>query len=81
MTIQADVPRSNDAQKRKLSVNLSEDASQVVRELAVRKGMTVTDVIRRAISLERFVVDQLDEGKTFVVRRPDGSTETVHFVF
>lgn len=67
--------------KQKLSLNLTDEAAQVVREIAAAKGVSVTEVIRRGISLERFILDQLDAGSTFLTRRRDGTIETVHFVF
>jgi hypothetical protein len=74
-------PSPERARHQKLSINLSEDAARVVKELADAKGTTVTEVIRRGIALERFIVDHLDGGATFLVKQPDGSIETVHFVF
>jgi len=64
-----------------LSIKLPDEAARVVRELADSKGITATEVLRRGIALERFVTAQLDAGGTFLVQRPDGRLETVHFVF
>lgn len=73
--------RDTVAGKQKLSLNLTDEAAQVVRDIAAAKGVSVTEVIRRGISLERFILDQLDAGSTFFTRRRDGTIETVHFVF
>lgn len=68
--------------KQKLSVNLTDEAAAVVRELAEEQGITVSEVIRRAISLERFVLTQLGTGASFYLERGDGMpVERVHFVF
>lgn len=73
---------SPDHGKQKLSVNLTEEAANVVRELAEEQGITVSEVIRRAISLERFILTQLKTGATFYLERGEGSpVERVHFVF
>jgi hypothetical protein len=69
------------AGKQKLSLNLTDEAAQTVREMAASKGISVTEVIRRGISLERFVMSQLEANGTFLIRRSDGAIETVHFVF
>lgn len=73
--------RETPAGRQKLSLNLTDEAAQVVRELAAAKGISVTEVIRRGISLERFILDQLKDGGSFLIRRRDGTIETVHFVF
>ena len=69
------------AGKQKLSLNLTDEAAQIVREMAASKGISVTEVIRRGISLERFVMSQLESDGTFLIRRSNGAIETVHFVF
>lgn len=68
--------------RQKLSVNLTDQAAGVVRELAETQGITVSEVIRRAISLEQFIVTQLRSGANFYLSVGDGqSVERVHFVF
>ncbi|MCA1670919.1 MAG: ribbon-helix-helix protein, CopG family [Actinobacteria bacterium] len=68
--------------KQKLSINLTDEAAGAVRQLAEKDGITVSEVLRRAISVERFVVEQLDTGASFLITRDDGATvEKVHFVF
>lgn len=66
--------------KKKLVMNLTDEAAHVVRELARRRGVTVSEVVRRAIALEKFIDDQLDDGSSFFVERKDGTLERVHFV-
>jgi hypothetical protein len=70
------------APKTKLSVNLTDEAAEVVRELANRRGVSVSDVIRESIALYRFAADELAKGAQFELTRDDGKTrERVHFVF
>lgn len=66
--------------KTKLAINLTDQAAGVVRDIAAQQGVTVSEVMRRAIALEKFVVEQLGRDATFLVKLPDGSIETVHFV-
>lgn len=67
--------------KQKVSISLAEDAAETVRNLADARGTTITEVIRRGIALERFIIEQLDEGACFLVQRDDGSMEKIHFLF
>lgn len=68
--------------RQKVSVNLTDQAATAVREMADEQGITVSEVIRRAISLEQFVVTQLRSGASFYLSVGEGqSLERVHFVF
>lgn len=70
------------ATKTKLSVNLSEEATEVVRELATRRGSSVSDVLREAIALYKFILDERQRGGDFTLTHDAGHThERVHFVF
>jgi len=53
----------------------------VVGELAEQQGISKTEVLRRAVSTEKFVYDTLSEGDRLVVRKPDGTLEHVNFPY
>lgn len=44
----------------RLSVNISADTADALRELAERNGTSVTNVVRRAVGVYKFLDDQLD---------------------
>ena len=48
----------------RLSVNISDETARALRELAERNETSVTDIIRRAVSVFKFVEDEVDDGKT-----------------
>jgi predicted DNA-binding protein len=51
----------------KMSVNLPASTVKVLKELAGRRGVTMTDVLRQAISTEKFIDDVHEgEGKVLV---------------
>lgn len=75
------MPSTTAPAKTKISVNLSGDAAEKINEVAARKGISVSDLIRRAISTQLFVEAELDEKNTFLVRSPDGEMERVTFLF
>ncbi|MCA9773764.1 MAG: ribbon-helix-helix protein, CopG family, partial [Myxococcales bacterium] len=55
----------------KISANLSEEVVQALRELAEEKGVTMTEMLRQAISLEKFLSDQVKEGKKVLLEDKD----------
>lgn len=67
--------------KTKITVSLSDEAAEAVQTLAEQRGISVSEVIRRAIALERFVEGELEKGSTLLVRNENGETERVAFVF
>jgi hypothetical protein len=51
----------------KMSVNLPADAVKVLKALAKKRRLTMTDVLRQAIGTEKFIDDvNEDEGKILV---------------
>ncbi|WP_171814560.1 ribbon-helix-helix protein, CopG family [Arthrobacter dokdonensis] len=52
----------------KVSVNLPEDAVQALRDMAARDGVSMTEALRRSISLQKFVEDQQAEGNAILVK-------------
>lgn len=54
----------------KISVNLSEQVVDALREMAVDDSITVTEVLRRAVSTHKFIEDAQRDGKAIYVRDP-----------
>jgi hypothetical protein len=64
----------------KISVNLSDQVLAVLREMAAAESVTMTEILRRAISTHKFVEDAQREGKAILVRDPvTNETERVIF--
>lgn len=61
----------------RLSVNLSTETAGMLKALAGRKGLTVTDGVRRAITVWKFIEDELAAGSTLAVIEADGSVRKV----
>ena len=67
--------------KTKRSIYLSGASEADALELAERCDLTVSEVVRRGIAIEKFIADQLDENAEFLISRDKGQTfERVHFV-
>jgi hypothetical protein len=65
------------AANRRTSFNLSPEAEEAVRELSRRRGVPMGEVIRRALSTERFLADRQAEGAKILIRERDGSLREV----
>lgn len=48
----------------RLSVNINAETAQALKELADLRGTSVTEVIRRAVSVYKFIEDEVQDGKT-----------------
>jgi hypothetical protein len=66
----------------KISLNLSDEATLTVREMATLRGVSVSDVIRESIALYRFLYKKMRAGAEIDLCYPeDGTRERVHFIF
>jgi hypothetical protein len=70
---------SSEGQERpvRLSVNLSVESAETLRALIRRKGLTITEGIRRAIAIWKFVEDESGKGNEIAVIEHDGSIRKV----
>jgi hypothetical protein len=64
----------------RLSVNLGPETAEDFKELTSQKGLSITDGIRRAISLWKFFEDETKRGNRIAIVYPDGTTEKVRFL-
>lgn len=63
----------------KLSVNLSEETVGALRALAERRGVSMTEVIRRAISDAKYLDDAVREGKKILIEDSDRNIKEIVF--
>lgn len=56
----------------RLSVNINQDTANALRSLAERQGVSMTEVVRRAISLAVFVDEEIRAGRQIHTVRADG---------
>jgi len=61
----------------RLSINLSTETADAFKELIGRKGLTLTEGIRRAIIVLQFVEDETSKGNQIAVIEQDGSIRKV----
>lgn len=66
------------ADRKKLTVNLSSDIVDVLREMADRNGSSMTEELRNAISDRKFFIEQKAQGKRIVLEQADtGDDRTI----
>lgn len=60
----------------RLSVNINDETAEALKELASRRQTTVTEIIRRAVSMYKFVEDEVTKnGKSLQLAGQDEVTQ------
>lgn len=57
----------------RLSVNLNQETATALKELSKRRGLTATEVVRRSISLQKFLQGERRRGRKVHTLNPDGT--------
>jgi predicted transcriptional regulator len=58
----------------RLNINVSDDTARALKDLAERRETSVTDIIRRAVGVYKFVEDEVDAGRK--IQAVDSDTVT-----
>lgn len=58
----------------RLSVNVADEVAEAVKDMASDEGTTVTEVIRRSISTEKFLRDAQRRGEKVLIHDPETDT-------
>jgi hypothetical protein len=64
----------------KLTVSLSEEVVNALKEMATEDGTSVTEQLRRAVSTQKWLHEVRKERGKLLVARPTGETQEVVFV-
>ncbi len=59
----------------RLEVNINDETALALRQLAALHNTNVTEVVRRAVSVYKFVSDETGQGKQLIVRGTEYDTE------
>jgi hypothetical protein len=65
----------------KVTITFPERLWKLVEQIAADEGVTRTEVLRRAISLEKLRRDVVKEGGSLIVVKHDGSQERLYFPY
>lgn len=61
----------------KVTVNLPEETVEAIRQIAERRGTTMTEALRQAIESEKFFDQEIRNGSKILVERPDNSVRQI----
>lgn len=64
----------------KLNININDETEAALKDLAARRGITVTETVRRAVSVYKFIEDEMDAGGKLQVIHEDGDSTSVAIV-
>jgi predicted DNA-binding protein len=68
---------SDVADDKPVTLRFSPETKKAVEELARKRGISFAEFIRRAISTEKYLLDETATGSIVLLRKPDGSYEKV----
>ncbi|WP_195849367.1 ribbon-helix-helix protein, CopG family [Arthrobacter sp. AQ5-05] len=60
----------------RLNVNMNEKTAKELREVAESEGLSITEVVRRAIALYRYVRSETKRGRVISIMDKDGSNRS-----
>lgn len=59
----------------RLNVNLNKETAAALKELAEKQGISLTEAVRRAIALLKFIDDEQAEGRKIQTMDSDGKNK------
>ncbi len=63
----------------KLTVNLPEDTVEGIKQIAEKRGITVTEALRQALETHRFLDTELRQGSKVLLEKRDRSLRQLVF--
>jgi hypothetical protein len=64
----------------KLTLRLAPDIRIALEWMAAKKGVTLGEVIRQAISREKYLTDEIDRGSSIIIEEKSGRIKQLVFV-
>lgn len=62
----------------RLSVNINDETAEALRALSDRRDVSITEIVRRAVSVYKFIDDRTQEGRR--ISTTDKSGKDVEFL-
>jgi len=63
----------------KLTLRLAPDVRLALEALAKKRGVTLGEIIRHAINMEKFLSDEVESGSKILIKAADGETRQIVF--
>lgn len=51
----------------KISANLAPEVVETIKELAKKRGISMTELLRRAVAVEKFLDEEIERGSTILI--------------
>lgn len=64
----------------KITLRLAPDVRVALEWMAAKKGVTLAEVIRQAISREKFLTEEVDRGSSIVIEEKNGRIKQLVFI-
>lgn len=61
----------------RLSINISQEASQVIKTISSKKGVSITEAIRQAISVWKYFEEARERGAVIQLKENNTITEVI----
>lgn len=63
----------------KITANLPISIAEAMKTLADKDGVSMTEILRRAVAREKFFNDAIEKGHTIILKDKDGKMKEVFF--
>ena len=60
-----------------VTLEFSDEAMREINRLATTSGVSIRDLIHRALSMEKFLIEETRSGSVVLLKKPDGSYEKI----
>ena len=71
------IVKATEPEERRLNVKFSPEAYAQLQEMARRRGKSISETVRDALSTDLWIEEQMREGSKLLVERRDGKMYTV----
>ena len=61
----------------KMTVNVTQEAAEALRSLAEKQGVSMTNIVNKAIALEKYMYDEVAKGGEVQISQKDGKVKAV----
>ena len=73
-------PESEPARRTRLSINIGQDTAEILREYARRKGVSVTETVRRAVAVLHEVDQAIQREESIYMGKDGGKVKEICFL-
>lgn len=75
----SDEPPIDNPKPKRLSISLSADAAELLESLSEEQGVSLSEVIRRALATEAYIQREIQQGSRILIQKADEQIREVIF--